>query len=58
MGKRRLDYLRTEHAEGERRLARLLNDEKELRGTMLRIAGAIQVPEELLGPDGGTPGPG
>ena len=54
----RLAQLREEQATGERVLAELQSREAELRQTLLRIQGAIQVLQELLqqsGEGGGTP---
>lgn len=45
----RLDDLRCEQAAGMEALAALQSREQELRTTLLRISGAIQVLEELLG---------
>ena len=45
----RLEALRREHAAGLDALAELQRREQELRATVLRISGAIQVLEELLG---------
>ena len=47
----RLDTLRREYEAGQRMLADLEARQLELRGTLLRIAGAIQVIEELLSGD-------
>lgn len=44
----RLAALRQEYATGEKMLADLRNKQRELEGTLMRIAGAIQVLEELL----------
>lgn len=55
----RLAQLREEHASGEKVLAELLGREAELRQTLLRIHGAIQVLEELLqSPSGDAAAPG
>jgi uncharacterized coiled-coil protein SlyX len=51
----RLAELRRELAQGEQLLAELSTREVELRTSMLRIAGAIQVLDELLAADG-SPG--
>lgn len=45
----RLEALRREHASGLEALAELQRREQDLRATLLRISGAIQVLEELLG---------
>jgi predicted nuclease with TOPRIM domain len=45
----RLAKLRTEFETGQARLKRLEADQLYLRETLLRISGAIQVLEELLG---------
>jgi ABC-type transporter Mla subunit MlaD len=44
----RLEQLKKELQRGEQELARLDHQRQQLRDTMLRIAGAIQVVEELL----------
>jgi ABC-type transporter Mla subunit MlaD len=44
----RLEQLKKELQRGEQELARLDRQRQQLRDTMLRIAGAIQVVEELL----------
>jgi uncharacterized protein (DUF3084 family) len=44
----RLQHLKTELLKGEQEMARLDRQRQELRDTMLRISGAIQVIEELL----------
>jgi hypothetical protein len=52
----RLAALRREHASGLEALAEIQRKEQELRATLLRISGAIQVLEELLGePDPAPP---
>ena len=48
---RRLAALRTEYRSGQRALAELEDKQHELRDTLLRISGAIQVLEEELGAD-------
>lgn len=45
----RLDELRREFEKGRERLEALDRERQQLRDTMLRISGAIQVIEELLG---------
>jgi len=45
---KRLTELKTEYAAGEERLAALNAETTQLRDTMLRISGAIQVLEEEL----------
>lgn len=48
----RLEELRREYRQGEKMLADLQKQEAELRETMLRISGAVQVLEESLrGPE-------
>jgi hypothetical protein len=44
----RLEELRVEYARGEQQLAQLDQRRAEVRDTLLRISGAIQVLEELL----------
>lgn len=44
----RLEELKREHEAGQTRLRDLEMQETQLRGTLLRISGAIQVLEELL----------
>ena len=44
----RLEELRTEMAKGRQRALALETERQELRDTLLRIGGAIQVLEELL----------
>jgi hypothetical protein len=46
--KERLEGLRAELQKGQQEMARLDLRRQELRDTMLRISGAIQVIEELL----------
>lgn len=46
----RLQVLRKELEKGQQRLALLDRERQELRDTMLRISGAIQVLEELSAP--------
>lgn len=48
MIEKRLQELRTEYSRGEQQLAQLDQRRQELRDTILRISGAIQVLEELL----------
>ena len=45
----RLEELRGELAAGERRMAELDAERQELQAVMLRISGAVQVIEEMLG---------
>jgi predicted nuclease with TOPRIM domain len=47
--KNRLDQLRREYEEGQKMLAELDQKRANLRDTLLRISGAIQVLEETLG---------
>jgi prefoldin subunit 5 len=47
----RLQQLRKELQKGEQEMARLDQHRQQLRETMLRIAGAIQVLEELTAPN-------
>jgi len=44
----RLEELRQELAKGQKRLEMLDRERQEIRDTLLRISGAIQVLEELL----------
>jgi hypothetical protein len=44
----RVSELKSEHKKGQQMLAELEAKEADLRQTLLRIAGAIQVLEELL----------
>jgi prefoldin subunit 5 len=44
----RLEELRQELAKGQKRLEMLDRERQEVRDTLLRISGAIQVLEELL----------
>lgn len=53
----RLAELRQEHACGLAALAELRRREEGLRATLLRIGGAVQVLEELLGEAAGPPAP-
>jgi hypothetical protein len=55
--KERLQQLRAEYDEGCRQMALLDRRRQELRDTMLRIRGAIQVLEELLTRRPGDPRP-
>lgn len=45
---RRIADLRTEYASGQEQMQQLERRQTDLRDTLLRIAGAIQVMEELL----------
>jgi uncharacterized coiled-coil protein SlyX len=51
---KRLEELKAELAAGEKLLAELQAQQASVQQTMLRIAGAIQVLQELLGQDTGT----
>ncbi|MDX2278089.1 MAG: hypothetical protein NW218_00815 [Saprospiraceae bacterium] len=51
----RLETLRTEYQSGQDALKALQEQQAELENTMLRIAGAIQVLEELEGAEKQTP---
>ena len=51
----RLQELRQEYEKGQQQLALLDQRRQELRDTLLRIAGAIQVLEELAGQNGQAP---
>lgn len=53
----RLLELKTELAKGRRRLELLDRERQELRDTLLRISGAIQVLEELSGENGNAETP-
>ena len=53
----RLDALRREHAAGLDALAEIQKKQDELRTTLLRISGAIQVLEELLAEPAAPPAP-
>lgn len=58
----RLSELRAEHQKGQQMLAEAEAKAADLRQTLLRITGAIQVLEELLGPgavpqNGAAPAP-
>jgi uncharacterized protein (UPF0147 family) len=44
----RIAMLRQEHQAGEEQLRALENRQRDLRSTLLRISGAIQVLEEML----------
>ncbi|MER5384424.1 hypothetical protein ABT040_29875 [Streptomyces sp. NPDC002688] len=48
----RLSELRQEYRLGEEQLGHLVRNEAELRETLLRISGAVQVLEEMTRPDG------
>lgn len=49
--KTRLNELKEEYKKGQERLIALEQETTNLHNTMLRISGAIQVLEELLGSD-------
>ncbi|HVH21243.1 MAG TPA: hypothetical protein VNA11_02185 [Pseudonocardia sp.] len=49
----RLTVLRHELALGEARLTELQREQAQLQQTLLRISGAVQVLDELIGPSGG-----
>ncbi len=51
---KRLEELRAEFEAGEKMLADLEGKRERLRESLLRIAGAIQVLEELAGRESGT----
>jgi predicted nuclease with TOPRIM domain len=53
----RLDELNAEHQAGRKALANLEAEQADLRDTLLRISGAIQVLEELLHADGPVDAP-
>jgi len=48
----RLQELRQEYAAGQKVMAELQNKQADLHQTLLRISGAIQILEELLGSEG------
>jgi uncharacterized coiled-coil protein SlyX len=50
---KRLEELKSELASGEKLLAELQAQQASVQQTMLRIAGAIQVLQELLGHESG-----
>ncbi len=52
----RLEELKQEFESGQQRLAELDNQAAQLRQTLLRISGAIQVLEEVLSDSGGGAG--
>lgn len=52
----RLTDLRNEYAAGTKALEDLQRRKDELRSTLLRISGAIQVLEEMLHPETGSEG--
>jgi hypothetical protein len=52
----RLDELKEEYRLGEARLRDLTQQEVVLRETLLRISGAIQVLDELIGADSAADG--
>ena len=51
----RVERLKEEFAKGTERLSQLDQDADQLRQTLLRISGAIQVLEEELAADADTP---
>lgn len=51
----RLEELRAEYERGVREMERLDRRRSELRGTLLRISGAVQVLEELIEDAAGAP---
>lgn len=51
--RRRLEELRTEYEKGKKALQDLEDQATNIRATLLRIAGAVQVLQEELG-EGGT----
>lgn len=51
----RLEELRLELYKGQRQLDQLDQQRQELRDTLLRISGAIQVLEEILAQPGAQP---
>ena len=53
----RLNELREQFAAGQSAMAELNRKQDELRATLLRISGAIQVLEELLGSGAGSASP-
>lgn len=53
----RIAELKREHAAGIEQLAELQRREQDLRSTLLRISGAIQVLEELLASEEPAPPP-
>ena len=53
----RLQELRTELAKGEQQLERLDRERANIRDTVLRIQGAIQVLEELASTENAEPRP-
>jgi hypothetical protein len=52
--RKRLQSLKTEHEAGQKLLAELDAKQTNLRETLLRISGAIQVLEEMLVDDDGA----
>lgn len=52
----RLDELKKEFETGQQRLAEMENQAAQLRQTLLRISGAIQVLEEMLAGEAGGAG--
>jgi len=51
----RLQQLKSEYETGQKMLAELAEKEAQLRNTMLRINGAVQVLEELLAAEASAP---
>ena len=51
---KRLTQLKTEFANGQNALSELQAKQNELQTTLLRISGAIQVLEEILGKEDNT----
>jgi predicted nuclease with TOPRIM domain len=55
---KRLEELKAEYETGQARLRQLEAETAYVRETMLRISGAIQVVQEILGKDQSQPEPG